>query len=194
MAKHTRPRPNAIDMLPEECELIVAWAAQELGRSDRSQTEIYAEFRTKLIALQGEIGLGFDIPSFSSFNRHALRSVALSQRHKRARMLAEVVVDKADGEEADDITKAVTLTLKTLLLEMLESAGEHGFKPKEALAMAGAVRSLQIAENLSTTRRQKLDAEFSAKVEEVVDVVAKEKGLSKEASDSIKSEILGIRQ
>ncbi|WP_439604423.1 phage protein Gp27 family protein, partial [Shinella sp.] len=84
-----RPRPSAIDQLPEECEAIVAWAAQELANTPKSQTEIYAEFRMKLIALQGELGLAFDIPHFSSFNRHALRLAKVTQRLQRSQMIAD---------------------------------------------------------------------------------------------------------
>lgn len=194
MAPHTRPRPSAIDLLPEECEEIVAWAAQELARSSRSQTEIYAEFVTKLRDLQRSMGSIFSIPAFSSFNRHALKLSRLTARLKRSRMMADAIVDRSDGEDADNVTKAATLTLKTLILEMLESAGEAGFKPKETLAMAGAMRSLQIAENLSTARRQKIEKEFSEKATEAVEAVAKAKGLSAETAEEILAKILGVEK
>jgi hypothetical protein len=193
MAKHIRARPSSISQLPEECEAIVAWAAQELGRSPRPQTEIYEDFKQKLIELKAAQNLVFRIPSFSSFNRHSLRLTALSQRLQRGRAMAASIVAESDGKEADDVSKAATLTLKNLILEMLESGGENGFKPKEALAMAGAMRSLQIAENLSTVRRQKLDTEFKGKVEIAVDTVAKVKGLSTETADAIKAQILGVK-
>lgn len=63
MAK-ARGRLSAIDLLPEECSDTISWASQALADRDRSQLDIYAEWKTKLIALQGEIGLDFDIPSF----------------------------------------------------------------------------------------------------------------------------------
>jgi hypothetical protein len=193
MAPHSRPRPSAIDQLPDECEGIVAWAAQELAQSGRTQTDIYVDFRTKLIALQGELGVGFDIPSASSFNRHSLRLAGLTKRLQRSRMMADAIVERTDGENADNVTKAATLTLKTLILEMLEGAGEAGFSPKEAMAMAGAMRSLQIAENLSSTRRQKLEAEFSAKAETVIETVSKELGLPAARIAQLRRDFLGVR-
>jgi Skp family chaperone for outer membrane proteins len=193
MAPHTRPRPSSIDLLPEECEEIVAWAAQELARSGRSQTEIYAEFQQRLKTLQMEMGSIFPIPAFSSFNRHALKLSNLTARLKRSRMMADAIVDRSDGEDADNVTKAATLTLKTLILEMLESAGEAGFSPKEAMSMAGAMRALQVAENLSTARRQKIEKEFSEKVTDAVDAVAKAKGLSSETVADIRAQILGVQ-
>ncbi len=193
MATHTRPRPSSIDQLPEECEAVVAWAAQELARSDRTQTDIYGEFRTKLIAIQGELGLGFDIPAFSSFNRHAVKLSALTTRLKRSRAMAAAIVDRTDGEDADNVTKAATLTLKTLILEMLESGGEAGWAPKQANEMSAAMKNLQMAENLSTARRQKINAEFEKKAEEVIDTVGKEGGLSADRRAQIKRDFLGVR-
>ncbi|MGK9040757.1 DUF3486 family protein [Rhizobium sp. SA279] len=193
MAPHIRPRPNSIELLPEECEGIVAWAAQELATTPRSQTEIYSEFRHKLIALQGELGLDFEIPHFRSFSRHNVKLAKLTARMRRSQLIADAVVSRTDGENADNVTKAATLTLKTLILEMLESAGEAGFTPKEAANMATAMRSLQIAENLSSDRRRKLEAEFSKKAENVIDKVSKEMGLSSERVAQLRRDFLGVR-
>jgi hypothetical protein len=193
MAKHSRPRPSAIDLLPEECEAIVAWAAQELRKPSRSQTEIYAEFRQKLIALQGELGLGFDIPSFSSFNRYSAQRSELMRRHERAMMLSEHVMQENDGRTDDALTVTAALTLKTLILEMLIAGGEDGFSPKEALAMAGALRSLQIAENLSTVRQQKKSEKHKTEMEKAINVIAKEAGLSKASIAQLRRDFLGVR-
>ena len=193
MGKHMRPRPSSIDLLPEECGSIVAWAAHELGKSNRTMTDVYREFQQKLIALQGEIGLGFDIPVFSSFGRHSLRLGNLRNRSRRGLELANALIESTDGADADTLTKATTQTLKILLFEMLEYAGEAGFSPKEALAMAGAVKQLQQAENLSTARRQKLDSEFAEKAGKIIDTVAKEKGMSAEIIAQLRRDFLGVR-
>lgn len=192
MAPHLRPRPSAIDQLPEECEAIVAWAAQELANTPRSQTEIYAEFRDKLMALQGELGLGFDIPHFSSFNRHALRLAKVTARLQRSQMIADAVVARTDGEDADKLTQASTRLLKTIIFEMMENAADDGFVPKEAHQAAAALYRLTMAENISTQRRQKLQAEIEAQTKEAVISVAKAKGLSEETAQDILSKILGV--
>lgn len=168
MAPHTRPRPSAIDELPQECEAIVAWAAQELASTGRSQTDIYAEFSKKLIALQGELGLGFSIPHFSSFNRHALRLAKVTQRLRRSQMIAEAVVARTDGQDADNLTQASTRLLKTIIFEMMENAEENGFVPKEANQAAAALYRLSMAENISTLRRQKLRVELETKAEQAI--------------------------
>lgn len=175
MAPHTRPRPTAIDQLPEECEAIVAWAAQELANTPRTQTEIYADFRNKLIALQGELGIGFDIPHFSSFNRHAIRLAKLTARMNRAQAVADAVVDRTDGESADTLTQAATRMLKTLIVEMMENVGDEGFTPKEATAAAAALYRLSMAENVSSVRREKLGRQVKDAME-----VAKKAGVSEQ--------------
>lgn len=175
MAPHTRPRPNSIELLPDECEAIVAWAAQELAGT-RSQTEIYAEFRQKLIALQGELGLGFDIPHFSSFNRHAVKLAKLTARMNRAQRIANAVSAQAEGQDADNLTQAATRMLKTLIVEMMENAGDDGFSPKEATAAAAALYRLAMAENVSTTRRQKLGREIESTLKKAVDAASGEVG------------------
>jgi hypothetical protein len=194
MAPHTRPRPSSIDQLPEECEGIVAWAAQELANTPRSQTDIYAEFVLKLQQLQAEHRgeIEFAIPAFSSFNRHALRLAKLMARQRRAQQIADAVNKDSAGESADSLTQAATRMIKVLIIEMAENATDKNFTPKEALAAAGAVRQLIQAEGLSTTRRQKLQAELAAKTAEAVKTVAKAKGLSSEAAEAILDKILGV--
>lgn len=184
MAPHTRPRPTSIDLLPEECEGIVAWAAQELAKPGRTQTEIYAEFRRKLIALQGELGLAFDIPHFSSFNRHAVRLAKLTARMNRAQMVADAVVDRTDGESADKLTQAATRMLKTLIVEMMENAGDEGFTPKEATAAAAALYRLSMAENVSSERRRKLGRQITEAAEKALETASSDLGANGEPIDA----------
>lgn len=194
--RQTRGRLSSIDTLPDEAELIVAWAAEELAATKRTQIDIYAEFKQKLIAIQGEFGLAFDIPSYSSFHRHSVRLSALTRRLQRMRAVASAIVERDDAASADDITMAATLTIKTLILELAEAGGEAGFKPKDAKAMADALRSLSAAENVSTARRQKVEAQISRMAEnadQAIETVGKEAGLSKDRIAQLKKEFLGVR-
>lgn len=193
MGKHMRPRPSSIELLPEECEGAIAWAAQELAKRGPTLSEVYREFKQRLIALQGELGLSFDIPHFSSFSRHSLRLGNLRSRINRSTALARELVEKTDGHTEDTLTRGATVTLKSLIFEMLEYGGEDGFSPKETLAMSGALKQLQQAENLSTARRQKLDSEFADKAGKIIDAVAKEKGMSADTIAQLRKDFLGVR-
>lgn len=202
MGTHLRPRPSAIDLLPEECEGIVAWAFQELANTRRSQVEIYAEFKQQLIALQGELGLGFDIPHFSSFNRHSMRLGRLSRKRVRAQEIAHAVASQTSDTDADEMTQATTLMLKTLLMEVIEGSLDKGVSFKEAKDAATAVRQLSLAETTSTSGRQKLQAEKKAKqveadmkanAEKALDTLSREPGISKEAIARARRDFLGVR-
>ncbi|EHS51505.1 phage protein [Rhizobium sp. PDO1-076] len=202
MAPHMRPRPSSIDLLPEECEGIVAWAFQELANTPRAQTEVYAEFRQKLIALQGELGIDFDIPHFSSFNRHNLRLGKLTNKMQRTQAIANAVVSGTNGADADKLTQASTRMLKTLLVEVMENAVDDGMSFKEAKDAATALRQLALAETASTGQRQKLEAEdklrrvesdMKANAEKALDTLSSEPGISKEAIARARLEFLGVR-
>lgn len=194
MAPHIRPRPSSIDLLPDECEGIIAWAVQELANTGRSQKEIYEEFSTKLRELQVEMGIDFQIPHYVSFTRHNVRLAKLTQRMRRSQMVADAVIARTDGEDADNLMQAASRMLKTLIVEMMENAGDDGFKPKEAASAAMALNQLARAENMSTARRQKLEEELADKTKEAVQTVAKQKGLSAEATDEILVQILGVKK
>jgi hypothetical protein len=188
-----RGRLSALDILPNECDAVVAWAAQELTGRDRTQTEIYAEFREKLIAVQGETGAGFDIPSFSSFNRYSVKLAAMARRIEETRNIAAALSDRLDAGASDDLTIIAAEAIKTLIFEILQSAGDGGLSTKGAQELANALRAAAAAQSVSTARRQKVEAEFAEKVDEVVEKVGSEAGLSGEAVAKLRREFLGVR-
>lgn len=181
MAPHTRPRPTGIDQLPDECEGIVAWAAQELATTPDSQKAIYAKFREKLLALQADLGISFVIPHYSSFTRHNTRLKALMDRQRRAQSIAEAMVTNTDGQDEDKLTRAAVRMLRTLIVEMMEGAADGGFKPKEAASAAVALRHLAAAEGISTSRLEKIRAQ----TKEVVDTVGRAEGVSDAVMEKI---------
>lgn len=200
MAPHLRPRPNSLDELPEECEGVVAWAAQELANTGRKQTDIYAEFKRKLIAIQGELGLAFDIPHFSSFNRFNARMAKLAARQRRVMAIAHAVNTSTDGSDADTLNRATVRMLRTLIAETMENAGDEGLSLKEANNGAAAIYRLAQAENISSSNRQKLQAEkkkiedeIKAKADKALDILSNEPGISAEAIARARREFLGVR-
>ncbi len=197
-----RGRLTAIDMLPEECEPVIAWAAQELADRSRTQLEIYGEFKEKLIALQGELGLGFDIPSFSAFNRHAIRLSQMTRRLEQTREIAATISERMDAAGSDDLTLIAAEAIKTLIFELLQAGGDAGISPKGAMELANALRAASAAQASSSSRRLKLEAEEKArkieadmkdKAERALDVLSNEPGISKEAIARARREFLGVR-
>ncbi|WP_428429523.1 DUF3486 family protein [Pararhizobium sp.] len=191
-----RGRLTGIEMLPEACAPIVAWAAGELQNRERSQTEIYKDFVSKLEGLAQEYRgeLEFTIPSFTAFNRYSIKLATLTQRLNDTREIAATLADKFDAKASDDLTLIAAEAIKTLIFELLTNAGEAGIDAKGAMSLANALRSATQAQGASTARRQKVEKEFGEKVTEAVQAVAKAKGMSAETSDAILGQILGVQK
>lgn len=190
-----RGRLSGIELLPEEATPIIAWAAEELRNRDRTQLDIYQEFHAKLEQLQlehhGE--LEFPVPSFSAFNRHAIKLATLSRRLDETREIAGTLAERFDAGASDNLTVIAAEAIKTLIFEVLTAAGEHGIDPKGAMNLANALRAATQAQGVSTARRQKVEKEFAAKVDDAVEKVARVRGLSEEMAEAIKVQILGVR-
>lgn len=191
-----RSRLSGIELLPDECGPVVAWAAEQLQDRDRTQTDIYAEFYGKLEALKKEHRgeLEFNIPSFSAFNRYSIRLATMSHRMNQTREIASTIAAKFDAQASDDLTLIAAEAIKTLVFELLTSAGEAGIDPKGAMSLANALRAAAQAQGVSTARRLKVEKDFEAKAVEAVQAVAKMKGMSTETTDAILGQILGVHK
>lgn len=191
-----RGRLNSIELLPPEASDIVVWAARELAARERTLTDIYHEFRNKLIALQGEQGLAFDVPAFSSFHRHSVRQATLARRLEETRAVSSSLAARLDGVENEDLTIMVVESLKTLVFEILQDRGEAGMKPKEAMELARAMQTLVATSKLSLGQRAAFEAALEARTDEALEkvtAVAGEAGISKERIAQIRREFLGVR-
>ena len=189
-----RGRLSAIDLLPVEAEGIVTWAAQELANRDRTQLDIYQEFVSQCDALMSEHRgeLDFAIPSFSAFNRYALRLASLARRLEQSREMAATLAARFDAQGTDDLTRIASQAIMALVLELVTTKGEAGWAPLEAMQLASAMKAAAQAQGISTERRQKVEKEFAAQVDAAVTTVAKSKGLTVETAEAIKSQILGV--
>lgn len=138
-----RGRPTNIEMLPEACAPIVAWAADELQKRDRTQTDIYSEFVSQLEAIQREHRgeLEFAIPSFSAFNRYSIKLATLTSRLNETREIASTLAEKFDAADSDNLTLIAAEAIKTLIFELLTNSGEAGIDPKGAMSLANALRA-----------------------------------------------------
>lgn len=189
-----RGRLSLIDQMPDECDPIITWAASELSDREKTQTDIYAEFVQRceelMAAHRGE--LDFDIPSFSSFNRYSMRLTKMTRRMDETRQIVSALSDGFDAKDSDDLTIMAAETLKSLIFHMMANADAEDVDPKDVMHMASAFRQSVQAQSMSSDRRRKIDDEFKDKVGDAVTAVAKAKGLTKETSNAILTEILGV--
>ncbi|WP_319775504.1 DUF3486 family protein [Breoghania sp.] len=196
MAKQRgRGRLSDIELLPPECDQVIAWAAAELRGRDRTQTEIYEEFHEKLDALRREHRgeLEFKIPSFKAFNRYSIKQATLTRRLEETRTIASAISSSFDPEASDDLTLIAAEAIKTLVFEVLTAAGESGVDPLGAMQLANALRAATQAQGVSTTRRQKVEKEFAAKVDQAVETAARAEGMSQETIRNLKASVLQLR-
>lgn len=180
MARKGRGRLNSIQTLPPEVNHIVAWAAAELQANQRSQLDIYQEFSDKLAhAMRESRGeLEFKIPSFSAFNRYSIALDDLTRELNETREMAAAIASTFDPEESDDLTLIAVEAIKSVVFTMIRTKrGE--MDTKDAKQLADALRSALTAQSISTARRQKVEAEFRAKMGEVTEAVRKA-GVSEE--------------
>ncbi|MBF2715488.1 DUF3486 family protein [Agrobacterium vitis] len=191
-----RGRLSGIELLPEECGPIVAWASEALQDRDRTQTDLYKEFVAKLQALDREYRgeLEISIPSFSAFNRYSVRLASMTRRLDETREIATAIAGKFDAQSSDDLTLIAAEAIKTLIFELLTSKGESGIDPKGAMALANALRASTQAQTVSTDRRRKVEADFAEKAKAAVANVAKARGLTSDTTDAILSQILGVEK
>jgi hypothetical protein len=191
-----RDRLSSIELLPEECDQVVAWAASELRSRDRTQKDIYEEFYLKLEELQREYHgeLDFKIPSRTSFGRYSIKQAHLTRRLEDTRAIAASIADSFDAEASDDLTLIAAEAIKTLIFELLTDAGESGLDPKSAMNLANALHKASAAQGISTKRRSQVESDFAKKTDAALDKVAKAKGLSPEAVAQLRREFLGLRE
>lgn len=191
-----RGRLSSIDLLPAEADDIVVWASRELATRERTQLDIYADFKQRLIGLQGEQGLSFDIPAFSSFNRFSIKQATLGRRLEETREISSALAARLDGIGNEDLTTMVIESIKTLIFEIVSATGEAGASAEDAMMMARAVQSLVAASKMSNAQRQKFQEELTAATDEAIDkvaIVAREAGVSASTIAQIRREFLGVR-
>lgn len=185
MARKGRGRLSSLQLLPPEVNHIVIWAAGELQANQRSQLDIYQEFSDKLNHAKRESRgeLEFTIPSFSSFNRYSIGLDAMTRELNEAREMASAIAETFDPEESDDLTLIAVETIKGAVLALMR-ARSGKLETKDLKQLSEALRSALAAQNISTTRRQKVEAEYKKALGEVKDAVRKA-GVSDETMDEI---------
>lgn len=183
-AAQGRGRLSSLDLIPDEGQDDILWALAELNERRRTQADILFELNDRLEAK------GIDGISKSAFNRAAIRTAAAARRISEARAVFAGIADQFTPESVDQNNLVLGEVIKTLILELMDAPSQT---PKGAMEMARAFLATVQAQNLSSTRRLKLEAEMRAKAAEAIDKVAGEKGMSAETVARIKSQILGVR-
>ena len=195
--KTKRGRLSTIDTLPDWADEAKLSAFSALKERKLPQLEILDLFNAQLKAAAWANGVT-DPPviSRSAFNRTAIRLSVLGRRLEETREIANILAPKLDQAGDNSVTLLVAETIKTLISEMLSNAGELTADSETAQMLMNTSRAIKHAEEakrISADGRRKIEAEVASKAAEAIDAVAKQKGLTAETVDAIKSKILGIK-
>ena len=186
--KHTRGRGSKIEQLPEE---VKGFLNAMLRDKQYSQQEILAEVNAQL----DELGLPEEEQiSKSGLNRYASKMAKIGKRMQETHATAEAWVAKLGEKPTGDIGKLLINMTQTMAFELAESAmGE------EEPASLGMVKELALTvQRLEKTRTDSIKNEkeirkaFAEEAADKAGSIAKAAGLTKQAVQTIKNEILGI--
>ncbi|CAM5764696.1 DUF3486 family protein [Bosea minatitlanensis] len=185
-----RGRLSSIDLLPIEAEEDVAWAFGELRARKQTQDDIREALNLRL-KLKGIAPI-----SASAFNRAAVRTARMAHRLGEVREMAAALATKFEDGGDEDLTLMVSETLKTLVFEMLENAGNLKASPLTAEMMANfatAISAAERAKKISADTRKMIERDFARKADAAIEKVGTFKGLSPEAKEAFKRELFGVR-
>ena len=185
-----RGRLSSVDLLPPEAEEDVAWAFGELRRRKMTQEDIRDQLNLRL-KLKGLPPI-----SPSAFSRAAVRTARMANRLGEVREMASALASKFEDGGDEDLTLMVSETLKTLIFEMLENAGNLKANPLTAEMMANlatAFASAERAKKISADTRKIIERDFRKKADDAIEKVSSVKGLSAEAKEAFKRELFGVR-
>lgn len=176
-----RGRLSSIDLLPEEAEPDVVWAAEELRQGKRLQIDILAEFNARL----ADRGIGPISPS--AFGRYSARKAVQFREMDEIRRISAELSSSLGTGGADELTLAVSAMVKKAAYKMLEGGN---LDPKSVMELARAVQSAASAAKMSAEHRRRLEEEFHARFEKAVDSV--ENDVAKSARPVDPAEVLRL--
>ncbi|MFY1027129.1 DUF3486 family protein [Actinobacillus seminis] len=186
--KTTRGRASKVDLLPPN---IKTQLAMMLRDKQFSQAEILEEIND----LIRDCGLPETaLLSKTGLNRYASRMEKMGAKIRQAREVAEVWTKQFGEMPQTDIGKTLMEMVKQIAFETSLKLGEQegGIEPKQLALLSSAIQRLEQAESLSYKREQAIRKEVAQLAAETAEKVVAQAGLSKDAVDRLKAEILGI--
>ena len=185
-----RGRLSSLDLLPIEAQEDVSWAFSQLRGRKATQEDIRDGLNLRLRMK------GIEPISSSAFSRAAVRTARMAHRLGEVREMASALASKFEDGGDEDLTLMVSETLKTLIFEMLENAGNLKASPLTAEMMANfatALASAERAKKISADTRKIIEKDFRKQADAAIEKVGAAKGLTPELKEAFKRELFGVR-
>jgi len=170
---------------------ISAEARDELDRMVREGRATIDQIRNRLLELEGE-----EAPSRSAIGRYVQSAKQQMERYRQAQEVAKVWVGKLEEEPDGDVGRLLSEMLRTVAFSSLSELGddEHAADAKDIRFLAQAIKDLASADKISAERELRIRQEVARQAADKAGEVAKRGGLSKDAVQELRREILGVAE
>jgi uncharacterized NAD(P)/FAD-binding protein YdhS len=188
--KDKRGRLSSFDLLPEDAHPHIREALDALAKRERTQEDIRNEFNLHLSAL------GYDPVSRSAFNRRSLSLAKIGEEIRIAREMAAIFAEKLDDMPEGDVGMLIGETLKVIIYNMSQDIAGRDLEvsAKMIKELSLSLQRLEAAGTMSVKRRRQIEERVQKDATEVIETVAKERGMSLEVEQDIKTRILGLKK
>ena len=184
-ASKGRGRPSTIDQLPEDIRVMVNAALRERRMT---QVQILEEANAHLEA-EGQTPI-----SKSALGRYAVAVEKKMAQMREAREAANAMVGGLDEIKGTDLGRAVTEMIKTFAFSKIMKDGEEDELDVDTLnKLALLAQRIERASKMSHEREEKIRSQALEAAANAVEETAVEGGLSDDAADMIRRQILGVK-
>ncbi|EJC1543256.1 DUF3486 family protein [Salmonella enterica subsp. enterica serovar Montevideo] len=184
----TRGRLSKVDLLPDSIR-------EQLHQMLREKRHTQEEIREAINALIDEHNLPEEMQlSRTGLNRYAIRMEKVGAKIRASREMAEVWAAKLGSAPTSDVGKLLMEFVKTLAFETSMSMAEDDkpVAPKALGQLALVAQRLEAAAMTSHKREKAIRDAFAQEMAEKTEELVRTGGLSGDAADTIKREIMGI--
>ncbi|EIY1731313.1 DUF3486 family protein [Salmonella enterica subsp. enterica serovar Newport] len=184
----TRGRLSKVDLLPDSIR-------EQLHQMLREKRHTQEEIREAINALIDEHNLPEDMQlSRTGLNRYASRMEKVGAKIRASREMAEAWAARLGAAPTSDVGKLLMEFVKTLAFETSMSMAEEDkpIAPKALGQLALVAQRLEAAAMTSHKREKAIRDAFAQEMAEKTEELVRTGGLSGNAADTIKRDILGI--
>lgn len=178
-------RASTIEQLPAD----ILEQLQDLLRDPRvTQLQATAEINA-ILQQQGEAPV-----SKSAVNRYSLKMEEVGAKLQQSREMANMWIGKLGAAPQGQVGKLINEIIRTMAFDtaMHMSEDDEPVPPKMLAQLALAVQRLESAANMNEEREKQIRKEMALEAAEAAEESMRGQGMSREAVDTIKKQILGL--
>ena len=187
MTRDGRGHISSIDQLPDVCYNDVSWAIEELNKRQRTQADILFELNDKLAVL------GYGPISKSSFNRKSVQIWRAKRVAEEGSAIAKAMVSDIDEKSTDDLDIILRELAKAMIMRCFIALSQDDPSALAAMQMGRAYKDIVMASAMSDEQKQQRMDRLNKTVDDAAQAAGKAKGLSAEAIQKIRAEVLGVK-